>query len=187
MIKISFLYYLHFNIIFGLCGIWLIVCSIILIIRLGFNPLDFILIAIGIIMLLIMILGLNIKKRYELCAIYLIFIIIHIILYLFLSIMLLFLTDKLITFLENKLSIDDGDLYLNYIEESNVIFFIISGSLSLLCLMLFISLVNYLKGKLFIKFFDLVMNYIILYNYYITTYKHYLFYSVLKELSSGME
>ena len=133
-----FLLFTFFNIIFGLCGIGLIVCSIILIIRLGFNPLDFILIAIGVIMLLIMILGLNIKNRYELCVIYLIFIMIHILLFVFMSIMLLFLTDKLITFLENKLSIDDGDLYLNYIEEYTVIFFIISGSLSLLCLMTFI-------------------------------------------------
>ena len=61
------------------------------------------------------------------------------------SIMFLFLTDKLITFLEDKLSIDDDDLYLNYIEEYNVIFFIISGSLSLLCLMTFIIGILYCK------------------------------------------
>ena len=61
-----FILFSIFNVIFGLCGIGLIVSAIILIIRLEFNPLDFILIAIGVIMLLIMILGINIKKKYEL-------------------------------------------------------------------------------------------------------------------------
>jgi hypothetical protein len=140
-----FILFIFFNIIFGLCGIGLIVSAIILIIRLNFNPLDFILIAIGIIMLLIMILGLNIKKKYELCVIYLIFIMIHILLYVFMSIMFLFLTDKLTSFLSDKLSIEEDDSYLNYIEDNHVIFFIISCSLSLLCLMTFTIGVLYCK------------------------------------------
>jgi len=133
-----FILFSIFNVIFGLCGIGLIVSAIILIIRLEFNPLDFILIAIGVIMLLIMILGINIKKKYELCIIYLIFIMIHILLYVFLSVMLLFLTDKLTSFLDSKLSIDDDDLYLKYIDEYHLILFIISGSLSFICLITFI-------------------------------------------------
>jgi hypothetical protein len=140
-----FILFSIFNIIFGLCGIGLTVSAIILIIRLNFNPLDFILIAIGVIMLLIMILGLNIKKKYELSVIYLIFIMIHILLYVFMSIMFLFLTEKLIAFLDDKLSINDNDSYLNYIEEYHVILFIISGSLSLLCVITFIVGVIYCK------------------------------------------
>ncbi len=140
-----FILFSFFNIIFGLCGVGLIVSAIILIIRLSFNPLDFILIAIGIIMLLIMILGLIIKKKYELCVIYLIFIMIHIILYLFMSIMFLFFPDKLIKFFDDKLSVSDYDFDLNYIKKYHINLFVVSGSLSLLCVITFVVGVIYCK------------------------------------------
>ena len=140
-----FILFSFFNIIFGICGVGLIVSAIILIIRLSFNPLDFILIAIGLIMLLIMILGLIIKKKYELCVIYLIFIMIHIILYLFMSIMFLFLPDKLMKFFDDKLSVSDYDFDLNYIKKYHINLFVVSGSLSLLCVITFVVGVIYCK------------------------------------------
>ena len=137
-----FILFSFFNIIFGLSGIGLIVSSIILIIRLAFNSILIILIAIGVIMLLIMILGLSMKKKYELCVIYLIFIMIHILLYLFVSVMLIFLTEKFINFFNDKLPLNE---YYNYIKDKNIILSIISGSLFLLCLITFILGVIYSK------------------------------------------
>ena len=69
----SFILFCVFNIIFGLCGIGLIVSSIIMIFALKFSSIVFIMISLGLIMILIMILGLKSKKKLPFIIVYLIF------------------------------------------------------------------------------------------------------------------
>ena len=114
-----------FNSIFGLSGLALIGGAIYIIIAKKFNSLSFVMIVIGIIIFLIFFLGIKTKKKHILLAIYLIFVILILLLYGFLSIMIKIFPDELIEYLKSKVNDIKGE-DIKKINRHNLNLFIIT-------------------------------------------------------------
>ena len=139
-----FCVFIFFNSIFGLSGISLIGGAIYIIIKKRFNSLSFIMIVIGIIIFLIFFLGIKAKKKHILLGIYLIFVIIILLLYGFLSVMLKAFPDKLIVILKSKVNDIKGE-DLEKIKKHNINLFIITLNGTIFSLFAFISGIMYYK------------------------------------------
>ena len=139
-----FCVFLFFNSIFGLSGLTLIGGAIYIIIAKEFNSLSFVMIVIGIIIFLIFLLGIKTKKKHILLAIYLIFVILILLLYGFLSLMIKAFPNELIEYLKRKVNDIKGE-DIEKINTYNINLFIITLNGTLFSLFAFISGIIYYK------------------------------------------
>ena len=139
-----FCVFIFFNSIFGLSGLALIGGAIYIIIVKKFNSLSFVMIVIGIIIFLIFFLGIKTKKKNILLAIYLIFVVIILLLYGFLSFMIKVFPDELIDYLKKKVN-DIKDEDIDKIKNHNINLFIITLNGTIFSLFAFISGIIYYK------------------------------------------
>ena len=139
-----FCVFIFFNSIFGLSGITLIGGAIYIIIAKKFNSLSFVMIVIGIIIFLIFFLGIKTKKKHILLAIYLIFVLIILLLYGFISVMIKIFPDELRDYLKSKVN-DIKDEDIDKINSHNNNLFIITLNGTIFSLFAFISGIFYYK------------------------------------------
>ena len=142
----SFIIFIICNILFGLSGLAIIGGVIYLIIKTTFNSLSFMLIVIGLIIILISVLGINIRKKYNLIIIYLILVAIIFSFFIGLAIMFKGFPDKIIEYLKDK--VNDYDNEIDKIKKyKNNLF--VSASIGGFCsLIAFITaLTYYIKTK----------------------------------------
>ena len=139
----SFFLFSVFNIIFGLCGIGLIVSSIIMIFAMNFSSIPFIMISLGLLMILIMILGLKSQKKLPFIIVYLVFIMIIFLFFGVLSGLFIAFKENLINYFENILNVNDFDF--DNIYKYNLNLFIVSLIAAFIGLLTFITGVIYCK------------------------------------------
>ena len=139
----SFILFSIFNIIFGLCGIGLIVSSVIMIFEMKFSSIVFIMISLGLIMILLMILGLKSKKKLEFLIVDLIFIMIIFLFFGVASGLFIAFKESLINYLKNKVNVNDFDF--DNINKYNLNLFIVSLIAAFIGLLTFITGVIYCK------------------------------------------
>lgn len=139
-----FCVFIFFNSIFGLSGLALIGGAIYIIIAKKFNSLSFVMIVIGIIIFLIFFLGIKTKRKHILLAIYLIFVILILLLYGFLSVMIKVFPDELIKYLKSKVKDIKGE-DIEKINRYNLNLFIITLNGSIFSLFTLISGIIYYR------------------------------------------